>query len=222
MYYLALAAVSVVAYIIGSLNSAIISVYLIKKCDIRQYGSNNAGLTNVYRCFGAGCAAVTLVIDLAKGFAVVFGTRLAFFWSGMFSAEEYNPVTACLIASLFAVMGHVFPVFYRFKGGKGILVAACCALAIYPVIFLWGVIVMAAVVGITRYISLGSICCCIGYPAFIYFAELLNGSIGDSTWLHMLLAGIIGLLCLLRHISNIKRLVEHTERKFTLKKEGEE
>lgn len=221
-YTVAIAAVSLAAYIVGSLNSAIISVFLIKREDIREHGSKNAGLTNVYRCFGAGCAAVTLIMDLAKGFVVVFGAKFFLFGSGLFSADEFDVTTACLIASVFAILGHVFPVFYKFKGGKGILVGATCSLAINPIIFVLGLMTMVLAVAITRYISIGSIACCLGFPLFILAAEYFSGGISGNILIHMLLAGFMGILCIVRHASNIKRLIDHTENKFTFKRDKEE
>lgn len=217
-YIAAVAAVLLAAYIVGSLNSAIITVFLLKREDIREHGSNNAGLTNVYRCFGAGCAAATLIADLAKGFIVVYGTKLVLFASGLFSAEEHDVTTVCLLSSVFAVLGHVFPIFYKFKGGKGILVGATCSLAINPIIFVLGLLTMIIAVALTKYISIGSIACCLGFPLFILAAEYFSGGISDNILIHMLLAGLMGILCIIRHASNIKRLVEHTENKFTLKR----
>ena len=216
-YIIALGLVCIVSYLIGSLNSAILTVYLVKHKDIRNYGSTNAGLTNVYRCFGAPCAAITLVADLLKGFVVVFGTRLVLFETGLFSAQEHDIMTACLIASLFAVLGHVFPIYYKFKGGKGILVAGTCMAAIDWRVFLCELLVFVVVVLITRYVSVGSIACCIGYPVFsIIMGIFVHGS--EYTYLHAIVAGIIGVVCLLRHIPNIKRLINHTENKFSFKK----
>lgn len=220
-YIAAVAAISLAAYIVGSLNSAIITVFLIKREDIREHGSNNAGLTNVYRCFGAGCAAATLIMDLAKGLIVVYGTKLSLFASGLFSADEHDVTIACLIASVFAVIGHVFPVFYKFKGGKGILVGATCSLAINPIIFALGLLTMVVAVAITRYISIGSIACCLGFPLFILAAEYFSGGVSENILIHMLLAGLLGILCIVRHASNIKRLIDHTENKFTLKRNKE-
>ncbi len=192
-------------------------MYVIKRKDIREYGSHNAGLTNVYRCFGPVCAAVTLVLDLLKGFLVVYGTRLALFSTGLFSQEEHDPVTACLVASLFAVLGHVFPIYYKFKGGKGILVAGTSMLAISPAIFLCELAVFVLGVVITRYVSIGSIACCVGYPVFMLIFGLAAGG-GTGTYLHTVVAGVIGVLCLLRHMPNIKRLITHTENRFSFKK----
>ncbi len=219
-YILSLTICAIVSYIIGSLNSAIIVVFLMKRKDIREYGSKNAGLTNVYRCFGTACAAVTLAMDLLKGFIVVFGTKGVLFASGLFSKYDYDEVFACLIVSACAVLGHVFPVFYRFKGGKGILIASMCTLAIEPIAFLCGLIVMVVMTAITRYISVGSICCCIGYPFFFILADWLKDGINEKTYIHAAIAALMGIFCIVRHAPNIVRLAHHEENKFSLKKDG--
>lgn len=213
---------AIASYIIGSLNSAIIAVFLMTGKDVREYGSKNAGLTNVYRCFGTVCAAVTLIADLLKGFAVVFGTRLFLGALGYFSTGDNNVTTACLIASACAVLGHVFPIFYRFKGGKGILIASMCTLAIEPVAFLCGLIIMTVMTAVTRYISVGSICCCLFYPVSFVFADLLKDRVTSTTYVHAGIAALMGIFCLLRHLPNIKRLINHTENKFVMKKAGDE
>lgn len=217
-YIIALCAASLISYLIGSLNSAIVAGYLIKHKDIRNYGSNNAGLTNVYRCFGTTCAVITFLFDICKGFLVVYGTRLALFGSGLFSAEEHDVKTACMIVSLFAVLGHVFPIYYRFKGGKGILVAGMTMLAIDPIVFLFELLIFIILVAATRYVSLGSLATCVGYPIFTLIVEIFFRGFPHYTYSHAVIAGIIGLLCLLRHIPNIKRLINHTENKFKFKK----
>lgn len=213
-----MAVVAVAAYVIGSLNSAIITVFVLKRKDIRDYGSNNAGLTNVYRCFGTTCAALTLAIDLLKGFAVVYGTKLALFGSGLFSDSEHSVKTACFIAAMFAVLGHVFPAFYGFKGGKGILIASMCTLAIDPLVFLFGISTMIIMTAATKYISVGSLACCFGFPFFVIIADLLTEGVGTSTYINAALAALMGVFCALRHISNIKRLIKHEENKFSFKK----
>ncbi|MCD8005751.1 MAG: glycerol-3-phosphate 1-O-acyltransferase PlsY [Oscillospiraceae bacterium] len=222
MYYLALLAVAVVSYLIGSLNSAIISVSIIKRQDIRDFGSHNAGLTNVYRTFGGISAALTLIIDVLKGLIVVFGTEAALFWSGLFSAEEHSVVTACMIASMFAVMGHCFPIFYGFKGGKGILIAAVCTICINPLVFLFAVIVFLVVFITTRYVSLSSISCCVVYPICYILADLIMfGGVNLYTLVHVCIALAMGIFCFVRHYPNIQRLRNHTESKFTFRKWGE-
>ncbi|MCD7846730.1 MAG: glycerol-3-phosphate 1-O-acyltransferase PlsY [Oscillospiraceae bacterium] len=222
MYYLALLVVAVASYLIGSLNSAIISVRLIKRQDIRDFGSHNAGLTNVYRTFGGTCAALTLIIDLLKGIVVVFGTRAVLFSSGLFSTDDYNAVTACMVASMFAVMGHCFPIFYGFKGGKGILIAAVCTVCINPLAFLLALIAFVVVFIATRYVSLSSITCCVVYPICYVLADLIMfGEVNLYTLAHFFIALAMGVFCFVRHMPNIQRLRTHTESKFTFRKRGD-
>ncbi|MCD7785005.1 MAG: glycerol-3-phosphate acyltransferase [Oscillospiraceae bacterium] len=222
MYYLALLVVAVVSYLIGSLNSAIISVRFIKRQDIRDFGSHNAGLTNVYRTFGGISAAMTLIIDVLKGLIVVFGTRAALFWSEFFSVDEHSVITACMVASMFAVMGHCFPIFYGFKGGKGILIAAVCTICINPLVFLFAVIVFLVVFISTRYVSLSSISCCFAYPICYILADLIMyGELNVYTAIHVIIALTMGIFCFVRHYPNVQRLRTHTESKFTFRKRGE-
>ncbi len=222
MYYLALLAVAAVSYLIGSLNSAIISVYLFKRKDIRDYGSHNAGLTNVYRSFGGICTAVTFLIDVLKGVIVVFGTRAVLFSSGLFSADEYNMTTACMIAAMFAVMGHCFPIFYGFKGGKGILIAAVCTLFINPLVLVFGATVFLVVLVATRYVSLSSLVCCVLYPFLYVLVDLIMlGELNVYTAIHFAIALAMGVFCFVRHYPNIQRLRTHTENKFTIRKRGD-
>ncbi len=222
MYYLALLAVAVVSYFIGSLNSAIISVRLFKGEDIRDYGSHNAGLTNVYRSFGGICAASTFIIDVLKGVIVIFGTQAVLFSSGLFTADEHNAVTACMVASMFAVMGHCFPIFYGFKGGKGILIAAVCTLFINPLVLVLGLIAFLTVFIATRYVSLSSIVCCVLYPILYIIVDLITlGELNVYTAIHAVIALAMGIFCLVRHMPNIERLRTHTENKFTFRKRGD-
>ncbi|MCD7822902.1 MAG: glycerol-3-phosphate acyltransferase [Oscillospiraceae bacterium] len=222
MYYIALLAVAVASYLIGSLNSAIISVRLIKRQDIRDFGSHNAGLTNVYRTFGGASAALTFLIDILKGIVVVFGTKAALFWSGLFSTEVHSTVTACMIASMFAVMGHCFPLFYGFKGGKGILIAAVCTICINPLAFLFALTAFVVIFVATRYVSLSSITCCIVYPICYVLADLIMfGELDLYTLAHFFIALAMGVFCLVRHLPNIQRLRTHTESKFTFRKRGD-
>ncbi len=222
MYYLALLVVAVISYLIGSLNSAIISVRLIKRQDIRDFGSHNAGLTNVYRTFGGISAAMTLIIDVLKGIIVVFGTRAVLFSSGLFLSDEHNVMTACMVASMFAIMGHCFPIFYGFKGGKGILIAAVCTICINPPVFLLAVVAFLIVFIVTRYVSLSSITCCVYYPICYILADLIMfGELNIYTAIHAIIALAMGIFCLVRHMPNIQRLRNHTESKFTFRKRGD-
>lgn len=219
--YLILAAVFAVSYVIGSLNSAIITVYLIKHKDIRDYGSKNAGLTNVYRCFGGSTAAATLLMDIAKAAIVVYGTKAA----AGFSALEnlaIDEISLCMISALCAVVGHCFPAFYNFHGGKGILLAAMCMVFIDPIIFVLEAALFVTMVAATKYISVGSLSACIGYPVFTFiWQNLVNRYFGggyENIWLHMLIIFPMFVICFFRHFSNIQNLWQGTERRFELGK----
>ena len=220
-----MAAIFVASYLIGSLNSAILVTYLIKHKDIRDYGSFNAGLTNVYRCFGVFTAATTLLADLLKGVVVVFGTRLALRLD-IFSGLKIDALSVCMLSALFAVVGHCYPVFYKFKGGKGILVAAVCMLLTDPTVFLFELLLFVLMVATTKYISIGSMAACVGYPVFTliwqYAANAFFGGNYENIGLHVLIILPMFMICFFRHFSNIQHLWSGEEKKFYLHKKGED
>ena len=218
-------AVFAASYVIGSLNSAIIVTLLVKRKDIRKYGSFNAGLTNVYRCFGASTAAITLLMDFAKGAIVVLGTKLMLLLP-MFRGFPLDTLSVCMISTLFAVAGHCYPAFYGFKGGKGILLAAVCMIFTDPIIFLLELILFVIMVATTKYISIGSLSACVGYVVFTFVWQTLSnaffGGSYENIWLHLLIILPMFLMCFLRHFSNIQHLWQGEEKKFYLHKKGEE
>lgn len=224
MKYFILALTFVFSYIIGSLNSAIIMTYLLKRKDIRKYGSFNAGLTNVYRCFGVLAASLTIGMDLLKGAVIIFSTRLVLLLP-MFDNFALDDFSVCLISTLFAVIGHCYPVFYGFKGGKGILLAAICMLFTDPMVFLLELIMFLVLVATTKYISIGSLSACVGYPLFtMLWQALANKYLGgtyENIWLHGLIILPMFFLCYFRHLPNIRHLFSGDEKKFYLHKKGE-
>lgn len=215
----------ILSYVVGSLNSAIIVTFLLKHKDIRQYGSFNAGLTNVYRCFGVTAAAFTMLMDLLKGVVVVYGTRFVMSLS-MFDGFKLDTFSVTLISVFFAVIGHCFPAFYGFKGGKGILLAAVCMLLTDPVVFLCEAVMFAILVGTTKYISVGSMAACVGYPIFTmiwqYLANTYLGYEYENIWLHGLIILPMFFVCFFRHFSNIQHLWRGEEKRFYLHKKGED
>lgn len=198
--------------------------YILKKKDIREYGSFNAGLTNVYRCFGVGCAGATLGMDALKGVAVVFGTKLALMLP-VFSQLKIDSLSVCMMSSLCAVIGHCYPVFYRFKGGKGILIAAVCLLFTDPVVFLIELLIFVIFVAATKYISIGSMTACVAYPIATLIWQYAANALFDAGYqnigLHLVIILPMFLLCFLRHFSNIRHLFSGDEKKFYLHKKGE-
>ncbi len=190
--------------------------------DVRDFGSKNAGLTNVYRCFGKTAAALTLILDFLKGIIVIIASRIPFI-VGIISDIDYDKLSISMIAALFAIIGHSFPIFYQFKGGKGILIAGVCMLATDPIVFIFEAVLFFSLVGITKYISVGSIACCIGYPIFTLIWQIISVNVFDANYYmitaHVIIALLIGVLCFVRHLPNVKRLINHEENKFKIRKD---
>ena len=183
--------------------------------DIREMGSGNAGLTNTLRTQGKAVAAVVLLGDVAKAVLAVWAVRLAFLFIGGVDTTvlENGMNWVGYMAVMMVVVGHVFPVYYNFKGGKGVLAAvsaiftvdwrsACILLAIFIVL-----------VAITRYVSLGSCVAasmfCVATLIFTYFID------GDPAGIiNTILGGLTAALIIFMHRGNIHRLITHTEKKL--------
>ncbi len=206
------------AYVIGSVNGAIIiSKYFYKK-DIRNFGSGNAGLTNFYRVFGKGGAVLVVLIDVLKTVApVIIGGLLfshfidaAYFKGGnvgllrlSFFGSEY--------AGFFVMLGHCYPLFYSFRGGKGVMAMGTILFFVDWRVALagWGTFILLTL--LTRFVSLGSIIGCAAYPV----AQALFGLGGQ--W-ELLVATASAVLLISRHWENIKRLFKGTESKFSFRR----
>lgn len=187
----------IVPYILGSLNFAIIISRIFFRDDIRKYGSGNAGMTNMLRTYGKIPAAATLLLDMSKGLlAVIFGRFI--FWE-----------IGAAVASLFVVLGHMFPCFYKFKGGKGVATTAMVALATNWFVFLLLLAVFLIIVIGTKYVSLGSVIGVALYPVFL-------ARFNNTGW-NVLAALIIAAFVIFMHRSNIKRIWNGTESKISLK-----
>lgn len=208
----------VAAYFLGSINSAIIVSKVLYRDDIRNHGSGNAGLTNVLRTYGAKAALLTLFGDIMKTVIAVCipGILLGFYYShGVSTGEGY-----CYLAGLFAVIGHVFPIYYKFKGGKGVLTTATMALVLSPVPFLLLLLVFVLIVAATKYVSLGSVTAVGLYPVLMhaYFAFALNGRMHGFTAASLILIAILIIWC---HRGNLSRISNRTERKLSFKKKND-
>ncbi|MBR1749798.1 MAG: glycerol-3-phosphate 1-O-acyltransferase PlsY [Ruminococcus sp.] len=207
----------VFSYLVGSLNSAIIVCRLWKKQDIREYGSKNAGLTNVLRVYGKGPALATLLCDLAKGIIAVVVCRV-FVHQVMDVVLFDDPHFIGYVAGLFVMLGHCFPVFYGFHGGKGVLLAATTLLAIDPLTCVLSVSVFALIVALTKYVSVGSICAAVAYPTFTFILQNFVYDKGYAVLPNTLVAFLICVLIIYLHKPNIQRLMAGTENKFGDKK----
>jgi len=219
--YLALAFTVVFSYLFGSLNSAIIVCKLWKHKDIREYGSKNAGLTNVLRVFGKGPALATLIFDLIKGVAAVLICRIVvtdvmdvtFFGDSKFIGY---------LAGFIVMIGHIFPVFYGFHGGKGVLLAATTLLTIDPLTCALSVGVFILLVVITKYVSVGSIAAAISYPIFTFIVQSFIIKYPEGVIPNTIVAALIGAVIVYMHKPNIQRLMNGTENKFGSKKNKEQ
>lgn len=196
----------IVGYLLGSINSAIITSKKLYGKDIRSFGSGNAGLTNMLRVFGKKAALWTLAGDMLKSvLAVLFGALICY------SSEE-----GAYLAGLFCVLGHIAPIYYRFKGGKGVLSSATMILILDPVVFLLLILTFALVLFIFRYVSLGSVLAAFLYPAYVYLIEtaIMHQMPG---FFKMLFSVVLAFMVIFMHRSNIARLANGTENRFSFK-----
>ncbi len=200
-----------VAYLLGSISFAIVVSRALAHKDVREYGSGNAGLTNVLRNFGKLPAFLTLLGDFSKGIAAVVLGRIIF---GDIAGID-TQYGACL-AGLFVILGHIFPVFFGFKGGKGVLTTAGIALVIDPRVFIVSISVFLILVFIIRIVSVSSIVAAVVYP----LSTLLFTTFVDHRFalVDTVLTACIGALLIFMHRANIKRLIAGTESKFERKK----
>lgn len=187
-----------ISYLIGSIPFAVVVSLIFGLQDPRSYGSGNPGATNVLRSGNKIAAALTLLGDAAKGWFVVW------------AATRLNTSDMLLAAIMLAVfIGHLYPVFLKFKGGKGVATALGVMIGIEPMLALASVATWIIVVACFKYSSLGAIICAIFAPVFYLFGSLLN------VWPWQEPVGIvlalIGILLLYRHHANIRRLVSGTE-----------
>ena len=210
---LALLLAAVAAYLIGSINFAIIITRLFAKKDIRDYGSGNAGMTNVLRTLGKGPAVLVTLGDFCKGVAGVLVGRLILHLLG-----GGIPFYGDYFLGLFAMLGHCFPIFYGFRGGKGILVSAGVILVLNWRVLLIILAVFLIVVAFTRTVSLGSISAAAAYPVSTLIVDLLRKA--PHPFLNALSALVIGGIVIFMHRSNIRRLLNGTENKLGQKKKS--
>lgn len=208
-----LALSALIAYLLGSLEFGIIVSKLLYGDDVRNHGSGNAGMTNVLRTFGKKAAALVLVGDMGKGIvSVVLVRTLA---QSVFYTAYPNGVDLGAVAAFFAVIGHLFPLYFKFKGGKGVAVAAGTILVTNPTIFMVLVLIFLVVVGGTRIVSLASIVGAISYPILTLLYYLINE---QSVIVNTLFAVCMAALVIFMHRANIQRLREGTEYRFGEKK----
>ena len=204
--------VAVISYLIGSINSSIIISRIVTGKDIRKSGSGNAGATNMLRTLGTKYAVITLIIDILKGIiAVLIGKALC--------GSDMLNLAVPYIAGLFVVIGHSFPVFFGFKGGKGVATSLGVVMMLDWKTGLIVLITALVIMAITRHVSLGSIVAAFLFPVLEAIKMIRFGEWNTVQFICIL---ILAVLIIARHHENIKRLLNGTENKIGAKKERSE
>ncbi len=197
------------AYLLGSLPSAVWIGRLVKGIDIREHGSGNAGATNALRVLGIKAGLFVLALDVAKGFlAVVVVASVATAHSAV------DPHLIRVLTGSCAIIGHVFPITTGFRGGKGVGTSAGVMLALAPVVTLGALLLWAAIVAITRYVSVASMVSAVSLPVFLMIRKAV---LKDERGGALLVFGVLlAIMVLLSHHANIKRLLAGKENRFKL------
>ncbi|HWW59793.1 MAG TPA: glycerol-3-phosphate 1-O-acyltransferase PlsY [Thermoanaerobaculia bacterium] len=206
------AALIAIAYILGSLPFSWIVVRVVAGKDLREHGSRNVGATNVARTSGKLPGVIALLLDVAKGYAAVAIARWIVsrpawpFGVGVRPWESHEAWIA--FAGLVAVLAHMFPVWLRFHGGKGVATATGVFLALDPIVVLASIIVFVIILLTTRFVSLASILAAASIPLFFRFLA------HDAPFWRIVISIIIAILVIVKHHSNIARLAHGTERRM--------
>jgi glycerol-3-phosphate acyltransferase PlsY len=199
----------VLAYFIGSIPTSIWVSKRFFKIDIREYGSGNAGATNTFRVLGPKWGTFVMVIDILKG---VIATSLYYFFlpSYLGSDTEWERTNLMIGLGLSSVLGHIFPIWADFKGGKGVATLFGMAIAIQPLVAVCCIAVFLMVLYLTRFVSLSSILAGVSFMVFILF--IFN----EKETLYRIFAVIVALMVVLTHQKNISRILKGTESKVPI------
>ncbi len=217
MWLLCVGAV-IAAYLLGSINFAVIFANAFLKKDVRKLGSGNAGTTNVMRTAGLLPGVLTFICDALKGFAACYIGKTAFYYAmNSAGAGDAHPIYGAYLCGVVCMLGHVFPLFFQFKGGKGVAVsvgiyAVCCPKAI-----IIGLTVFALCVLIVRIVSLSSL---IATVTVITLSIVFYGY-NDFRIISAVLSISMGVIIFAKHKDNIKRLVKGEEKKIRIRRHND-
>ncbi len=201
------------AYLIGSVSPSYLVGELIKGVDLREHGSGNLGFSNALRVLGKGPGIAVLLFDVLKGFFAVWIAKGIGLYLGL--SGEFI-VVLNVMAGLAVILGHIYTCFLGFKGGKGVATGLGVFLYLSPAAVTLAFVVWVITVFITRYISLGSILAAISLPVFIWSCNVFVSAC-STNWT-LFLAIVIAAMVVLKHISNIQRLLAGCENKFSWNK----
>lgn len=217
---------AILAYLLGSINFSIIITKIYLKKDIREFGSGNAGTTNVLRSVGALPSALTFVGDFLKAVLSIWGAQLlyeAVFKLDIGYGDELMQI-AKGIAALFVIIGHMWPVYFGFKGGKGVVTGAALSLMMHPVAFAVCIGTFIICVLITKIVSVSSCIATATFPITMFIITyFFHYRVNDGATLYYVvimtaLAFSYAALIICKHHENIKRLIAGTESKISVKK----
>ena len=210
---LTLFATIVISYLLGSIPTSIVVCRVLKGMDIREFGSKNAGATNVYRVMGWGPALFVAIVDGAKGaMAVLFVSRIAI------GQAALDPGILQIAAGMSAIVGHSWTVFAGFKGGRGVMTAAGVWLALAPIPVLIALGVWCLLTFSTGYVSVGSISAAAALPISLFVGRF--GLQADLSNPLLAFGCVVGGLLILRHSANIGRLIRGEENRFGKRESG--
>ena len=201
-------AVLAIGYLIGSINFSVILSRKMAGFDLREKGSKNAGTTNMLRTVGKKGAAMVLLLDILKGVVAVLVAKLI--------SSDVNEAIACQIAAFSVVFGHTFPIFFEFRGGKGVATSIGVLIVLNWQIGLICLVYGIIMIALTRMVSLGSITAAILFPVLTIFIR--NHYIADG-FNYIIFGIIMACFVLFNHRANIKRLNDGTENRISFKKQ---
>ena len=205
--------VAIVAYLLGSISFSVIITKKMAGFDVREKGSGNAGTTNVLRTVGKKAAIITLICDILKGVVAILLALLA-----GYIIKGLDNALLVQLAGIFVIIGHTFPIFFKFKGGKGIATSLGVLLMINWQIGLICLVFAIILIILTKMVSVGSIVAAILFPVLVIFINQNYIVAESSNWSYLIFSIIIVLLVILNHRENIKRILNGTENKISLKK----
>lgn len=216
----------IVSYLLGSIPFGYLLVKIFRGEDIRQQGSGNIGATNVARSGAKGLGVLTLFLDALKGFVAVLhahhGAEHQLQHEGFGLLHPNFAPNLMAVAALAAVIGHVFPVWLKFKGGKGVATALGVFVLLFPKALVVSLVIFIIVVAISRYVSLGSILSAVALPIAACFlddsAHLQHSTAWGINWETLLPVCAACLLVIAKHHQNIRRLLAGTENRLGQKK----
>ncbi len=206
--------VAIIAYLLGSISFSIIISKKVAGFDVREKGSGNAGTTNVLRSVGKSAALLTLIGDILKGVVAILVAILA----GKIVKNLDNALLV-QIAGVCVILGHTFPVFFKFKGGKGIATSLGVLLMTNWQIGLICLVYALILIALTRMVSVGSLVAALLFPVLVLFInQNYIVPTGSDNWSYLIYSIIISALIIFNHRENIKRINEGTENKISFKK----